>query len=272
MIARPLGNTGLHVSVLGLGTVKLGRNRGVKYPAPFELPSDDQARALITAALDLGITLFDTAPAYGRSEERLGHLLAGVRDRVVLATKAGEEFDDRGSRFDFSAPAIRLSVERSLQRLRTDHADIVLLHSDGVVELDAARDDAMAELRRLKTEGKIRAVGISTKTLAGALWAVGEARSGNAAAPCDVVMLTINPHEYTDAPAAALAAARGIGVLVKKALASGHLDHVSPEANSNPAAHALSFALATPGVSSVVVGTASPEHLRDNVRAARQTG
>ena len=72
---RPLGNTGMTVSVLGLGTVKLGRNQAVKYPEPFELPDDAQARRLIDRARDLGINLLDTAPAYGTSEERLGRLL-----------------------------------------------------------------------------------------------------------------------------------------------------------------------------------------------------
>src|SRR5690554_4390721 len=108
---RPLGNTGLQVSPLGLGTVKIGRNQGVKYPSGINLP--------------------DTAPAYGTSEERLGPLLQGQRQDWVLCTKVGEEFVDGQSRFDFSAAHTRFSVQRSLQRLHTDYLDLVLVHSSG---------------------------------------------------------------------------------------------------------------------------------------------
>ena len=84
---RPLGSTGLRVSPLGLGTVKLGRNTGVKYPNQFALPSDGQARELLALARDLGINLIDTAPAYGTSETRLGPLLQGQRQDWVVCTK-----------------------------------------------------------------------------------------------------------------------------------------------------------------------------------------
>ncbi|MBL8746693.1 MAG: aldo/keto reductase, partial [Phycisphaerae bacterium] len=92
---RPLGRTGLKVSPLGLGTVKLGRNRGVKYPAEFEIPTDVQAAELLRRAQKLGITLLDTAPAYGEAEERIGRIIGscGGRDRWTIVTKAGEEFD-----------------------------------------------------------------------------------------------------------------------------------------------------------------------------------
>ena len=73
---RQLGATGLEVSRLALGTVKFGRNEGVRYPQPFELPSDAQLDTLIGCAAELGVNLLDTAPAYGHSETRLGRLLA----------------------------------------------------------------------------------------------------------------------------------------------------------------------------------------------------
>ena len=69
-----LGNTGIEVSALGLGTVKLGRNEGVKYPSGFELPDDASVSRLLQLAADAGINLLDTAPAYGSSEERIGKL------------------------------------------------------------------------------------------------------------------------------------------------------------------------------------------------------
>ena len=91
---RPLGSTGLRVSPLGLGTVKLGRDQGVKYPQQFRIPDDAQALALLNQARDLGINLIDTAPAYGNSEQRLGPLLRGQRQDWVIVSKVGEEFDD----------------------------------------------------------------------------------------------------------------------------------------------------------------------------------
>ena len=100
---RPLGSTGLTVSPLGLGTVKLGRDQGVKYPTGFTIPGDEEARLLLAQARELGINLIDTAPAYGRSEERLGPLLRGQRDEWVIVSKVGEEFEEGLSHFDFSA-------------------------------------------------------------------------------------------------------------------------------------------------------------------------
>lgn len=257
---RPLGRTGIDVSVLGLGTVKLGRAVGVKYPFAFTPPDDAQAAALLERAADFGINLIDTAPAYGVAEQRLGQLLAGQRDRWVLCTKAGEAFDlARGeSSFDFSPRAVRESVERSLERLRTDRLDIVLLHSDGRDAFVLGESGALEALQRLKDEGKVRAVGASTKTPEGAVLA---------ARRCDVVMLTLNPSERADEGAVEAALETGAGVLVKKALASGHLDRLAPEGRS-PIEESLRFVLGRSGVTSVIVGTINPAHLAENAEAA----
>lgn len=246
---RPLGTDGPMVSVLGLGTVKLGRNTGVKYPDGFTLPTDAEARRLLDMARELGVNLIDTAPAYGTSEERLGALVGeapgGWRGWVVC-TKVGEEWDGAASRFDFSAPAVRDSVERSLRRLRTDRLDVVLIHSDGN-DLDILHHSgAPEELERLRDLGRIGRIGMSTKTVAGAL---------AAAESMDVIMVTLNPSATDDRPAIARARELGKGVLIKKALAQGH----------SATGEALRFAIGTAGVSSVVVGTVSPEHLRENV-------
>jgi aryl-alcohol dehydrogenase-like predicted oxidoreductase len=249
MEMRPLGRTGLTVSLLGLGTVKIGRNEGVKYPKGFDLPDDAAVIILLTAARDLGINLVDTAPAYGLSEERLGQLLPGSRTDWVIVSKAGENFENGASSFDFSAAAIRSSVERSLRRLRTDYLDAVLLHSDGIDE-DTDRFLPAAEaLADLKQRGLIRASGFSGKTAAGA---------GKMLAAVDVLMLTYNAGYTAEAPVAARAAELGRGVLVKKALASGHA--------ADPAA-ALQAAATLPGVSAIVVGTLSPANLRANAMA-----
>jgi len=87
---RALGKTGIDVSAIGLGTVKLGRNQQVKYPSAFEIPRDEHVVDLLALARSFGINLIDTAPAYGTSEARIGALLPGPREDWVLCTKVGE--------------------------------------------------------------------------------------------------------------------------------------------------------------------------------------
>lgn len=103
---RSLGSTGLSVSVLGLGTVKFGRNQKIKYPT-FELPTDEAICRLLEDAQGYGINLLDTAPAYGIAEERLGELLGTRRSEFIIITKCGEEFVNGESTYDFwpSTPA-----------------------------------------------------------------------------------------------------------------------------------------------------------------------
>ena len=131
MVSRSLGQTGLIVSRIGLGTTKLGRNTDVKYPKAFALPSDKQIDELLDTALRSGVNLIDTAPAYGASEARLGAFVGSHRDRLVLSTKCGEQYRNGSSVYDFSTGAITASVEASLRHLHVDHVDILLLHSDG---------------------------------------------------------------------------------------------------------------------------------------------
>lgn len=251
MQQRRFGSTDILVSPIGLGTVKLGRNRGVKYPQSFAIPDDAAAANLIALAKELGINLIDTAPAYGNSEERLGKLLAGQRRDWVICTKVGEEFVDGASHFDFSARHTRFSIERSLRRLDTDCLDIVLVHSDGDDERIIRDTDALATLQRCVEEGLVRAYGVSTKTLAGGLLA---------AQLTDGAMVTYHA-EYTDEAAVLdYCAQQRKGALIKKAFASGHI--ADPDA-------ALRFAAGHAGVSSVIVGTIDPHHLRANVAALR---
>ncbi|WP_312934271.1 aldo/keto reductase [Pseudomonas sp.] len=249
---RPLGSTGLRVSPLGLGTVKLGRDQGVKYPTGFTIPGDDDARLLLAQARDLGINLIDTAPAYGRSEERLGPLLQGQRDAWIIVSKVGEEFDAGQSHFDFSAAHTRRSVERSLQRLQTDRIELVLVHSDGNDLAILEQEEVYATLAALKQEGKILGFGLSGKTVAGGLKALEQG---------DCAMVTYNLTEQGERPVLDYAAEHGKAILVKKALASGHVC-LSPGVDPVRASFELLFA--HPGVSSAIVGTINPLHLAHN--------
>jgi aryl-alcohol dehydrogenase-like predicted oxidoreductase len=253
---RPLGSTGLLVSPLGLGTVKLGRDQGVKYPSGFTIPDDREAHMLLRLARDLGINLIDTAPAYGTSEERLGPLLRGQRQEWVIVSKVGEEFEGGQSRHDFSTEHTRLSVERSLKRLETDFIDLVLVHSDGndlAVLNDSGVYQALAEL---KQQGKIRGYGFSGKTVEGGLLALREG---------DCAMVTYNLNEQSEKPVLDYAALHGKAILVKKALASGHVC-LSPGVDPVQASFELLFD--HPGVASAIVGTINPLHLAHNVATA----
>lgn len=253
---RPLGRTGLLVSPVGLGTVKFGRNENLKYPAPFDLPDDAQVAALLRGALDLGVNVLDTAPAYGTSEERIGALLPGRREDWILITKCGESFSHGRSTWDFSPEATVRSVENSLRRLRTDRLDVVLVHSDGrdreIVETLGTLD-ALADL---KARGLIRASGMSTKSPEGGLAALGR---------CDVVMITLNLRERADAVVAEAAGKTGAGVLVKKALLSGRLEGAG---EGDPVQRCLEYVLGFAGVHCAVIGTLNEDHLRAGVEAA----
>jgi len=260
---RKLGTTGLEVSCLGLGTVKIGRNQEVKYPSGFSLPSDEEVSALLSQAKELGINFLDTAPAYGSSEQRLGRLLKDRQDWIICS-KVGEEFTTGKSYFDFSAEHTQSSIERSLRHIGTDYLDIVLIHSDGGDSKILDSSDCPETLLRLKEKGLIRAIGMSTKTVEGGM---------KAAEMLDLVMVTYNPSMQDDAVVIDHALTLEKGILVKKALNSGH-DCIAPEANGGPVGgnfteRNLRFALDKEGVTSVIVGTINPKHLRDNVEAVQ---
>jgi len=246
MELRALGSTGIKVSPLGLGTVKIGRDQQVKYPSGFTIPDDFAVRALFDLAWELGINVLDTAPAYGNSEERLGQLLPRKSDWIIVG-KVGEIFENGQSSFNFSAEFTRRSVERSLKRLGRDYIDVVLVHSDGD-DMRIIREEAVCDtLQELKHAGLIRAVGMSTKTVDGGLWCVEN---------MDVVMATYNLAYTDELPVLQRAAQLNKGVLIKKGLQSGHAQSVED---------ALRFVFAPVAVHSVIVGTINPQHLRDNV-------
>lgn len=262
MELRPLGATGISVSTLAFGTVKFGRDRGVKYPTAVTIPDAAAAGRLLARARELGVNLLDTAPAYGDAEVRLGALLGRQAGDWVIATKVGETFDGERSHFDFSAAAVQASVLRSLQRLRRDWLDVVLVHSDGSDRELLARGDCVDALQRLKQSGHIRAVGFSGKTVAGGLQAV---------RCCDVVMVNYSRAATDERVVIDAARAAGCGVLVKKPLDSGWLVHAGAvagdPASGDQLTESLGFVVSTPGVSSVVVGTTSLAHLEQNAAA-----
>ena len=254
----PLGSTDILVSPIGLGTVKFGRNKGVKYPESFKLPSDQEAMALLAQAKDLGINLLDTAPAYGNSEERLGKLLRNQRKDWIICGKTGEEFIKGQSQFDFSPEYTQKSVEQSLKKLQTDYIDILLIHSDGNDTDIIKNQGTLEKLAELKQQGKIRAYGMSSKTVEGGLLAVEKS---------DVVMVTCNLKHKEELPVIEFANKNKKGILVKKALASGH---IAKEIIDNPVQASMEFIFSLKGVNSIILGTLNSEHLLQNVTAANK--
>lgn len=153
MKTRPLGNTGIHLPILGFGASSLG--------AEFRSITLDEAMRSTKTALDLGINYIDTSPFYGRgmSEILLGMGLKGTpRDSYILGTKLGRYSDKH---FDFSAKRVEESVHVSLQRLGTDHLDILLLHDVEFVPLAQIWEETMPALLKMKEQGKARAIGFS---------------------------------------------------------------------------------------------------------------
>ena len=250
MQRRPLGRTGLCVSPIGFGAFKIGRNQGIKYPSGYALPTDAEVDRLLNGLLDAGITYIDTAPAYGLSEERIGRAIAHRRGEFVLSTKVGETFDNGKSEYDYSEPGVHRSIERSLRRLKTDILDIVFIHSDGNDRRILDETPIVETLRDLKTAGLIAAIGLSGKTVEGATQSLEWA---------DVVMVEYHIDDRSHETLISAAADRGVGVVVKKGLASGQL---SPEA-------AIRFVLANPLVGSLVIGGLNLDHIRTNIAACR---
>jgi aryl-alcohol dehydrogenase-like predicted oxidoreductase len=156
MLKRILGKR-LEVSPIGLGCMGMS----FAYGTPEER-DDRESIATIHRALELGVTFFDTAEAYGpyRNEELLARALEGKRDRAVIATKFGFKFDDKGviAGVDSRPAHIREAVEGSLRRLRTDHIDLLYQHR---VDRAVPIEDVVRTMADLVREGKVRHLGLS---------------------------------------------------------------------------------------------------------------
>jgi len=281
---REFGTTGLTVSEIGLGAWQLGNAKD------WNGPDEAESLAIVGAALDAGVTFFDTAPRYaaGRSEQLLGRGLRGHRDQVVLCTKFGH--NPEGS--DFSAHLVRGSVERSLRQLQTDVLDIVLMHNPPDEMYDGRLVEHYAIFEQLKQEGLIRAYGgsVDLPELIDTLMATTQSKALE-------VYLSVFHQQTWEAVERAWAA--GAGGVVKVALESGWLagrydaTSVFSDVRSRwsreevrrraaltrrflelvpegwtPAQTALRFVLANSGVSTVIPGTKSIAQLRANLEAA----
>ena len=267
MESRPLGETGLRVSMLSFGCVELGLPYGIGVHSRADMLTDEQAVELLQTALARGITFYDTAPSYGTSEPLLGRAFADRRAQVVLCTKCPGLADEEGRALPRATlhDRLRTSLEASLKALRTDYVDVLMLHR--VDEAVIANDEVAAEFADLKREGLIRAAGASTypggmtgRVIASRRW--------------DVLQVAFNLLDQRETAYLEAAAAAGIGVMVRSVLFKGILTDrgrvlhpalkavqeqrercvAAAPAGMPLAEFATRYAMSLAGVSSVLVG------------------
>ena len=265
MERRELGRTGLQVSVLGFGGSEIG----------FERAEPSMVRTLLQEALDAGLNVIDTAECYGDSEALVGQAVADRRSEYYLFTKCGH-FEGTG-RDDWSAASLEKSITRSLARLRTDHVDLLQLHT--CTEDDLRRGDVIEVVERARQRGQTRFIGYS-----------GDGPAARHAVECgrfDTLQTSINVADqealHLTLP---LAQARGVGVIAKRPIANAawrtgerpanayhhaywdRLKRLDYEFLRRPLAEsigtALRFTASLPGVATLVVGTTQPGRWRDN--------
>lgn len=259
---RPFGNTGVTVPILGFGAGHIGD------PAMEEA----EAGRLLHGALDLGVTLIDTARSYGLSEERIGRHLAGRRDEFVLSTKVGYGIPGYE---DWTGPVIVAGVDAALGRLRTDRIDVVHLHSCPIDVLE--RGDVVAALQATVATGKVRVAAYSGDN-APLEWAITSGAFGS-------IEVSVNLVDQRAIERALPAAGeRGLGVIAKRPAANAPWRFAERPAAGDIALYwerwhalgldpgpydwtelSLRFAAWQEGVHCAIVGTSRLEHLRRNV-------
>lgn len=294
---RQFGNTALKVSSIGFGAWAIGGPAEVGgVQIGWGDADDDTSIAAIHAALDAGITFFDTADFYGlgHSEALLGRVLANRADAVV-ATKVGQKVGADGRiEVDYSAAHIIQACEQSLRRLQRDTIDFYQLHVARLHHLE--QGECIAAMEKLQQQGKIRYWGLSLNTFNPAP----EAEFLLQAAKGSGFQLVLNLINQLALPIVEQAAAAGLGIIARMPLQFGLLsgkfrpdnvfqqgDHragrltrtiieqttdilraemvpLARQYNTHLAGLALSFVLATPGVSTVIPGIRTPQQVQRN--------
>lgn len=251
---RQLGKTGEWVPILGLGTASLGRGVG-----------DDVAAQVLNRAVDLGVNYIDTAPdigGYGRAQKQIGRALSARRNEIFLVTKL---FEPKGA-------AARRLLENNLQELRTDHVDLLYVHSLGHDSMDPnvvfAPDGVFEAVMRAKEEGLTRFVGVTGHNR--------PARFMRALADydLDVLMTAVNfadQHTYDfENKVWPFAHRRNMGLVAMKVFGGirggGHTPALMHAEHHDLA---LRYALSLEGCATAVIGMISNDELDENVRRAR---
>ena len=284
-----LGRTGLNVTKLGYGSMEL---RGTDH---FPRLTAQEAGAILNGVLDNGINFIDTSPDYGYAETLIGEHLAQRRGEFYLASKCGcpieavEMPHDQRHPHDFSRANVRAGVEQSLRRMRTDYLDLVQFHlSPSRAEL--ATHDSIAELLKLKGEGKIRFIGISGN--------IPHLQDHIAMQEFDVIQTPYSLVERDHEDLINQARLNDIGVIIRGGVARGVMVKNEALINEYPAflqpafrarrklwheskvddllqgmttmEFMLRFTLSNPDMTTTIVGTANQAHLLANVKVAAQ--
>jgi len=278
---RTLGRTGLKVSEIGLGTTVIGYVYGI---GPRDLPPEDEVLQFLHEVVERGVTFIDTGSFYGVAEERIGKSGVAKMPGVIVSTKCGHVLDKGEDISDEAlAKVMREDVESSLRKLGLDHLELVQVHG-GTAE--RIKDGSIIQaVQKLKDAGLVRFAGISTRGEEAPLAAI---ESGF----FDVLQLA---HSILDQRmedrVIAEAAKHNIGIINRSALLKGALtpaaEYLSPvlaplKKNSDAAKRiaenlgidlptlALRFALSSPEVGSVLVGTNKISHLQSALDASGQ--
>ncbi|SNS73473.1 Predicted oxidoreductase [Asanoa hainanensis] len=294
---RTLGRTGVQVSTLALGAMNFG---------PIGRTTQDEATAIVDAALEAGINIIDTADMYGAgvSEKMVGKAIAGRRDDLVLATKATMPIGDERNHQGSSRRWLVTALDDSLRRLGVDHVDLFQMHRWDPRTSD---EETLSALTDLRTAGKIRYFGSSTfpaYRIVQAQWAAREHHLGRYVSEqpgYSILQRAVESHVLP------VTQEYGLGVLVWSPLASGWLSGairagqsistsrstmlpdrfdlgrpanqarldaverlagIAAEAGLTMVQLALGFVTAHPAVTSAIIGPRTPEHLRDHLAAA----
>jgi aryl-alcohol dehydrogenase-like predicted oxidoreductase len=233
---RRFGDTDLEASEIGFGTWALGSTW-------WGDVSEDQGERLLSEALELGITFFETGDAYGQgaNEELVGRVLGPHRDRIQLSTKFGYELaegrqehseGERPQRWD--GPFIRAALEASLQRIGTDRVDLYQLHNPRLQAIDS--DECFATLEELREEGKIRHYGVALGPAIG--WREEGLRAIDTRGIASVQTVYNLLEQEPGRELIAAAAARGVGLMARVPTSSGLLDdNLTPETTFGPSDH-----------------------------------
>ena len=271
MEMKELGKTGIKVSILGLGLAEIPRHD--------DSSSDvDMAGRVLNNALDNGINFLDTAACYGETEEMIGQTVSHRRSDYYLATKAGHVTGDASGE-PWSTNVVEESIERSLRRLKTDHLDLVQIHTCPIEILE--KGDIIEVLERAREAGKTRFIGHSGDNEE-AMWAVKSGRFDTLQTSYSIV----EQHARTKGLFEA-AESHGVGVIIKRPVANGvwgknkspssyaddyfkryEIMSDSGPVNGSPEdAHvlAMGFVLDRPEVDTVIVGTHNADHVVSNV-------
>lgn len=259
MQKRQYGQSEFEVSVIGLGAGQIGTHE----------MSDDYAQEVLEQAFKAGVTLYDTARAYGASETRIGRFIQSRRERVIVSTKVGYGIDRVP---DWSFQAVSQGIDEALMRMRTDYLDIVHLHSCSLESLE--RGEVIEALHQAREAGKVRAVAYSGENEA-LEWAI---QSGY----FDGVQCSVNLCDQKSLQQY-LPQASKLGVIAKRPLANAfwryderpvgnyaenywqrwqQLELESPLPMDELA---LRFAAFAPGVSSAIIGTTQPRRFEHNL-------